>query len=105
MVWKRPDKRNSRLSSSRWRYVVQPNRGPGAARNNGAALARGEYLLFMDDDNVAKEDEVERFVAVAQRTGADVLTCTSDYFYGDDPPSPATKPTGRWVPIGAGVSS
>jgi glycosyltransferase involved in cell wall biosynthesis len=29
-----------------------------AARNFAATKARGEYLLFMDDDNVANSNEV-----------------------------------------------
>lgn len=32
------------------RYVVQPNRGPAAARNYGAKLANGRFLAFTDDD-------------------------------------------------------
>ena len=34
------------------RFVVQQNSGPAAARNNGARNARGEYVLFIDDDVV-----------------------------------------------------
>src|SRR5438874_8069165 len=40
----------------------------GAARNLAARHARGEYLLFMDDDNCAKQHELSTFMAVAQRT-------------------------------------
>src|SRR5688500_8613860 len=32
------------------RRVTQPHRGPGAARNAGAAVARGRWLAFIDDD-------------------------------------------------------
>eukprot|EP00899_Mesostigma_viride_P005769 jgi/Mesvir1/15193/Mv06430-RA.1 len=84
-----------------WKYARQENRGPGAARNHAATLARGEFLLFMDDDNYAKQSEISTFVSVADRTGADVLTCSNDYFFGNEPPGPDRVPTGRWVPLGA----
>jgi len=31
--------------------VSQPNRGPGAARNTGIRLAKGEFILPLDSDN------------------------------------------------------
>lgn len=38
------------------RVVEQPNSGAARARNCGAGLARGELLLFLDDDMVASPD-------------------------------------------------
>ena len=42
--------------------VEQPQRGPSNARNAGAARARGELLLFMDDDEVAGPQLVEAHI-------------------------------------------
>ena len=41
------EKYENRLSIS---YIEQPNGGPSTARNNGAAKATGDYLIFLDSD-------------------------------------------------------
>ncbi|MGX9966005.1 glycosyltransferase [Roseomonas sp. F4] len=71
-----------------------------AARNAGAAAAAGEYLLFMDDDNVPKPQEVETFVRAAQQGGADLLTCFNDQFSTPAPPAMAEEALKRFVVFG-----
>lgn len=50
-----------------FRFVRQANAGIGATRNRCLDLARGEYFLPMDADNVARPDMVERFVVAMRR--------------------------------------
>ena len=82
--------------------IRQENAYPGAARNRAAETAKGEYLLFMDDDNLAMPNELETFVAVARRTDADVLTTVSAIFTGKTPPE---RPKHLWLPLGAATGA
>lgn len=45
------------------RVISQRNAGPATARNRGAAVARGDILLFTDSDCVPAPDWVEHMVA------------------------------------------
>ncbi len=87
-----------------WQIIRQANLYPGAARNNAARAARGEYLLFMDDDNLLKPDAISRFVEVAETTGADILTCFADVFHGPEAPRPRQKPDYRCLHLGDSLS-
>jgi poly(ribitol-phosphate) beta-N-acetylglucosaminyltransferase len=54
--------------------VHQPNSGwPGKPRNVGIDAARGEYVFFCDHDDLLGVEALERMVAMARRTNADVL--------------------------------
>jgi GT2 family glycosyltransferase len=48
-------------------FVQQANRGAAAARNHGARLASGEFLLFVDDDIIVEQSHLTRHLAVHQR--------------------------------------
>jgi GT2 family glycosyltransferase len=44
------------------RYEQQPNAGPARARNQGAALAKGDVLIFLDNDILVQPDFLRRHV-------------------------------------------
>lgn len=48
------------------RFVRQDNAGPAAARNRGVHEAKGEIILFIDDDCVASPDWIEKMLAPFQ---------------------------------------
>jgi GT2 family glycosyltransferase len=80
----------------------ETNRYLGAARNTAARHARGEYLLFMDDDNCAKPHELQTLVSVAQVSRADIVSCFLDVFQGNEAPNgePALH---RWPFVGGSL--
>jgi glycosyltransferase involved in cell wall biosynthesis/GT2 family glycosyltransferase len=87
-----------------WRIIRGPNRYPGAARNAAVAQARGAYVKFMDDDNVADPDELSTFVKAALASGADILTCVLRPFEGDTPPAVDDPIELLWLPVGANLA-
>ena len=56
----------------RFRVVRQPNSGPGAARNRGAAEARSPYLAFLDADDAWRPRYLETGVRILEEHPAAV---------------------------------
>lgn len=84
--------------------VRQPNRYLGAARNTAVRNSTGEFILFMDDDNLAKPREIETFLRAADHSGSDILCCYSDTFTGPDRPWEGNRYHERVTPIGDAVA-
>lgn len=63
----------------RIRVVAQENAGPGAARNTGAQVARGELLAFLDADDEWQPNYLSHAIARLEAAGPDVAMTTSGY--------------------------
>lgn len=74
--------------NSRWhgrvRYVHQENQGPGAARNRGIAEAAGEWLAFLDNDDLWLPQKLEwQFRALESFSQCEA--CITDAWFMNNP--------------------
>lgn len=56
-------------------YRNGQNLGPARTRNRGLDLCLGEYVALLDCDDVWYPQKLEKQVALAQQTGADIVYC------------------------------
>lgn len=62
----------------------QKNARVGAARNKGLDNIKGQYVMFVDSDDVIEPDTVEEAVALLEEKKADMVQWETCYFENDD---------------------
>jgi glycosyltransferase involved in cell wall biosynthesis len=81
---------------TRIKLLQQPNQGPEVARNKAAALAQGEYLVFLDSDDFFFPFALETFDQVIRNFDSPPLVLGSLAFFheaaGKEPEIPAAHP-------------
>ncbi|MFN4143946.1 DUF6212 domain-containing protein [Aestuariivirga sp.] len=64
-----------------WQILREENRYLGAARNTGVRASRGEFILFVDDDNALFPHAVSTYVKAITASQSDICTSFQRLFY------------------------
>ena len=82
------------------RAIHRQNGGPGAARETGRLAARGEFIQYLDSDDLLLPTKFELQVAGLRQRGDCAVSYgkTRFYAYGDRPTDVAWKRTGERIP-------
>lgn len=84
---------------NRINYVHKENGGQASARNLGIKKANGEYIAFLDSDDLWLKDKLEEQIEILNRLNPDFLYGLGYYFYmdRDDPIEPYNWITGQFT--------
>lgn len=69
---------------SRIKVVHKKNGGLSDARNEGMAVATGEYISFIDSDDYVSDDFFECLLDVMNKENSDIAECSVVKFYEDN---------------------
>lgn len=72
-IARRYEFRDLPLIGSPVRVISQVNKGLASARNTGIMNAKGDYILFLDADDMLKPEAVARISQEIMRTNADIV--------------------------------
>jgi glycosyltransferase involved in cell wall biosynthesis len=70
--------------SSRINILTQDHKGPGAARNLGVHHAQGDYIAFLDSDDIWLYDKLRTQVAVLDAEPNLSFVCSEAFVFTDD---------------------
>lgn len=71
------------LADNRIKYIYQNNAGVCAARNKGALMATGEYLVFLDSDDTVEVNWLFDFYDEIKGNNYDIVYCSIKIQYED----------------------
>jgi len=81
------------------RVLHQTNMGLSEARNQGVKIATGEYVSFIDSDDLVSDDYLEYLLYLAEKYGADVSVANSLRFWDNEIIKPIENmPSDRCIP-------
>lgn len=72
----------------RIRVIDKPNTGVSDTRNVAIAEAKGEYLAFLDSDDIYSPEYLMKMYSAAEKSDADVTVCGYVTFRGEKPVFP-----------------
>jgi GT2 family glycosyltransferase len=84
---------------TRIKSVCQANQGPEVARSRGAALASGEYLVFLDSDDLLLPWALDTYNCVARQPVAPALILAAMFYCAEGEVLPKTPAGGGTITV------
>jgi len=85
-----------RYASPQLRVVEQPNQGASAARNKAFSLCQGDFIQWLDADDLLSPEKIERQMAALADGGKRLLASCGWAFFYYRPAKGAFVPTPLW---------